>query len=281
MTLPILELSNVTFRYAARTVLSDVSLAVRPGRFVGLLGPNGSGKSTVLRLAAGLLRPQVGLVHLAGREMGTLRRTDAARRIAMLPQDVPLPEAFTGWETVLMGRTPHLGWLAAEGPVDMAVAQRALDLVDAKALADRRVGELSGGERQRLQLARALAQEPDVLLLDEPTVHLDLTHQLALLDLVGSLARTADLAVLAVFHELNLAAEYCDELVVLAGGRVVASGSPQATLTAELIRTVYRVNLPIVRHPQSGRPAILPPAAGRAGDARVLAAGGLVETADA
>lgn len=281
MTLPILELSDVTFRYAARTVLSDVSLAVRPGRVVGLLGPNGSGKSTVQRLAAGLLRPQVGLVHLAGRELGTLRRTDAARRIAMLPQGAPLPEAFTGWEVVLMGRTPHLGWLAAEGPADEAVAQRALDLVDAKTLAGRRVGELSGGERQRLQLARALAQEPDVLLLDEPTVHLDLTHQLALLDLVGSLARAADLAVLAVFHELNLAAEYCDELVVLAGGRVVARGEPEATLTAELIRAVYRVDLPIVRHPQSGRPAILPPAAGQAGNARVLAAGGLVETADA
>ncbi len=281
MTLPILELSDVTFRYAERTVVSDVSLAVRRGRFVGLLGPNGSGKSTLVRLAAGLLRPHAGLVRLAGRNVGALRRMDVARRIAVLPQGAPLPEAFTGWEVVLMGRTPHLGWLATEGPADEAVAWRALELVDAEALAARRVGELSGGERQRLLLARALAQEPDVLLLDEPTVHLDLTHQLALLDRVGSLVRAADLAVLAVFHELNLAAEYCDELVVLAGGRIAAQGEPEATLTAELIRAVYRVDLPIVRHPQSGRPAILIPAAGRPGDARVLVAGGAVEAVHA
>jgi len=264
---PILELADATFRYGTRTVVSGVSLAVHSGRFVGLLGPNGSGKSTVVRLAAGLLRPDAGLVRLAGRDLATHRRSDIARRIAVLPQNAPLPDGFTGWEIVLMGRTPHLDWLATEGPTDEAVARRALELVNAESLATRRIGELSGGERQRLLLARALAQEPDVLLLDEPTVHLDLTHQLAILDLVGSLAREADLAVLGVFHELNLAAEYCDELVLLSDGRVVARGAPEETLTPRLIRAVYNVSLPVVRHPQSGRPAILLPA-GRHGRPR-------------
>jgi iron complex transport system ATP-binding protein len=263
MRRPMLELTRVSFRYGTRTILTDISFTVQPGQVVGLLGPNGSGKSTLVRLAAGLLRPHAGQVRLDGRDVVSLRRMEIAQRVAVLPQDAPLPETFTGWEVVLVGRTPHLGWLTSEGPADRAIARHALELVNAEAFAARRVGEISGGERQRLLLARALAQEPDVLLLDEPTVHLDLAHQLGTLDLVSSLARTAGLAVLGVFHEINLAAEYCDDLVLLRAGQVIAQGSPATTLTAELMRALYNVRLPILYHPQSGRPVVVPPAAGR------------------
>jgi iron complex transport system ATP-binding protein len=267
---PLLELIDLVFSYGDRSVVSGVSLGLPPGRFLGLLGPNGSGKSTLVRLAAGLLSPRRGEVRLDGRELRSFSRGDIARRIAVVPQGATLPEAFSGREIVLLGRTPHLGWLASESPLDEAIAQRALEMVGAADFADRRVGELSGGERQRLVLARALAQEPDVLLLDEPTTHLDLTHQLAILDLVRSLARTDKLAVLGVFHDLNLAAEYCDEVAVLDSGRLVARGTPEMTLTTDLVHRVYGVDVVIARHPSSGRPVILPAAANRATPTAVL-----------
>jgi iron complex transport system ATP-binding protein len=263
VSLPILELTDVTFRYGAQDVVAGISLSLSAGRFVGILGPNGSGKSTLMRLAAGLLPPASGEVRLAGRDLKRCSRMEVGRQIALLPQEAVLPMAFTGREIVGMGRTPHLGWLTAESSRDRAVVQRALTLVGAAHYADRRIEELSGGERQRLLFARVLAQEPDVLLLDEPTVHLDLTHQLAVLNTVRGLQQTAELAVLGIFHEINLAIEYCDELVFMMNGRVVAQGSSETIVTSDLIREVYGVDLPIVYHPESGRPAVLYPAARR------------------
>jgi iron complex transport system ATP-binding protein len=253
-----LELRDVAFAYGERPVLDGVSLALRPGRVVGLLGPNGAGKSTLVRLAAGLLRPARGSVLLDGRAMSSWPRREIARRIAFLPQDGVMPPAFTGWEIALMGRTPHLGWLAAEGPADLAAVERALRLADASAFADRRVGELSGGERQRVLLARALAQEPAVLLLDEPTVHLDLGHQLAMVELVVGMARRSGLAVLAVYHDLNLAAQSCDELLVLHGGRMVARGAPDDVLRSPVVPEVYGVGLELVRRATGRVAALLP-----------------------
>lgn len=253
-----LDLTEVTFAYGDRVVLRDVSLSVAPGRLLGLLGPNGAGKSTLVRLAAGLAHPHGGRVTLGGCDVGQLSRRDVARRIAVLPQDASLPATFTAWEIALMGRAPHLGWLAAEGRADRAVAQVALELVGAADYAGRRVGELSGGERQRVLLARALAQEPEVLLLDEPTVHLDPAYQMAMLDLVGSLTRDAGLATLGVFHDINLAAAYCDELAFLAGGQIVARGEPGAVVTAELVNRVYGVAPSVLPHPETGIPVVLP-----------------------
>jgi iron complex transport system ATP-binding protein len=258
-----LTLRDVHFAYAERRVLRGVSLELRPGRVLGLLGPNGAGKSTLVRLAAGLLRPERGEVRLEGRDLGTWPRRDVAKRVALLPQDGVLPPAFTGWEIAMMGRTPHLGWLGAEGPTDRAVVAHSLELVDATAAAGRRVDELSGGERQRLLLARALAQEPTVLLLDEPTVHLDLSHQVAMLELVVRLADEGGLAVLVVFHDLNLAGQSCDELVLLSEGRVAAAGGADEVLSSPFVRDVFGVDLVSLRHPTSGRPAVLLPEIGR------------------
>jgi iron complex transport system ATP-binding protein len=258
-----LELRDVHFAYEGRPVLRGVSLEARPGRVLGLLGPNGAGKSTLVRLAAGLLRPGRGRVLLEGRDLSAWSRRAIAQRVALLPQDSQPPPAFTAREVVSLGRTPHLGWLGAEGPHDRAVVARALELTDAGDLADRPVDELSGGERQRVLLARAIAQEPRVLLLDEPTLHLDLGHQVGLLDLVVRLARQGGLAVLAVFHDLNLAARSCDELALLSQGRLVAAGPPDEVLASPLVGEVYGVGLVPLRHPTSGRLAVLLPEIGR------------------
>ncbi len=260
---PVLMFDAVTYAYRAQPAVSEVSFALPAGQLLGLVGPNGSGKSTIVRLAAGLLRPQSGAVALLGHDLSAVDRGAAARRIAVAPQGPALPDAFTGWEVVLAGRAPHLPWWRSAGARDRGVARQALALVDALPLAHRRVGELSGGERQRLVLARALAQEPEILLLDEPTTHLDPAHQIALLRLVHGFARTTGLAVIAVFHDLNLAAEYCDRVAMLKAGQLCWVGSPERVLTAATIAEVFGVAMPVARRPDSGRPAILPPGPGR------------------
>lgn len=258
---PIVALDRVTFAYGGRTVVRNVSLSLRGGSITGLLGPNGSGKSTVMRLAAGLLAPREGAALLDGQPMHAISRADIARRIAVAPQHAQMPEAFTGWEIAFAGRTPHLGPLRGSTRDDDAIVSHALMLVDAVDLADRQVGQMSGGERQRLVLARALAQEPDVLLLDEPTTHLDLAHQVAFLDLALRLAQDAGLAILIVFHDLSLAAEYCDALTLMHEGAVIAQGTPNEVMTPERIAEVYGLEVSVIHHPQSGRPVmLLPPA---------------------
>jgi iron complex transport system ATP-binding protein len=253
----------VAFDYDGRPAVRDVSLALAGGQVCGLLGPNGSGKSTVLRLAAGLLAPRHGTVRLDGQPLAAMGRAEIARRVAVVPQSAPMPDAFTGWEVAFAGRTPHLGPFRGSSAADDAIVCRALALVDAGPLADRRVSAMSGGERQRLLLARALAQEPDVLLLDEPTTHLDLAHQVAFLDLVLRLAEQAGLAIAIVFHDLSLASEYCDSLLLMHKGTIVARGTPAEVLTPALISSAYGLDVSVVRHPQSGRPVVLLPPAPR------------------
>jgi iron complex transport system ATP-binding protein len=186
-----------------------------------------------------------------------MARGTIARQVALAPQSNTLPPTFTAWEVVMMGRTPYLGWFAPERAEDSAVVREALRLVDGLADAERRIGELSGGERQRILLARALAQQPRVLLLDEPTTHLDLGHQVALLELVSRLAHRDGLAVMAVFHDLNLAAAYADRLVLMVDGRLIASGRPTEVMQPELLRAIFGVDLLIVPHPVTGRPSLL------------------------
>lgn len=244
--------------------LSAFGLALRPGELLGLVGPNGSGKTTLIRALTGVVRPSAGRVRLCGRDVAALSQAEIARLAAVVPQDPVLPPAFNSFDCVLMGRTPHLRLLQQEGAHDVEVARRAMLATDTWDFAGRPVGELSGGERQRVVVARALAQETPVLLLDEPTAHLDIGHQGAVLGLMRGFARrdgpggSAGKAVLAVVHDLTLAAHYCDRLIVLSAGRVSAEGAPADVLRPELLREVYGVPVTVVPHPETGRPVVAP-----------------------
>jgi len=240
--------------YGPAEVLHGVDLDLEGGKVTAIVGPNGAGKSTLLRALAGLLRPRSGQVALDGVDIGALSRRQIARRIAVVPQAFETLFPFTVREVVGLGRTPRLG-LFGLSPADGAAVERALAELELHPLASRRTDALSGGERQRAVLAMALAQEGDVLLLDEPTVHLDPAHQRAILDLVGSLARKRGLAVAAVLHDLNLAA-LCDRVVVLAAGRIARTGAPLDVLDGPTVASVFGQGLVVGAH--DGRPYVLP-----------------------
>jgi len=224
-----------------REVLRGVNLSLARGELVALLGSNGSGKTTLLRSVAGTLTPISGAVHIDGRDVAAWTREALARRVAVLPQQLELPGGFRVAELVAMGRAPHATRLFGSSAADDAAVERALRDADAADLADRMADELSGGERQRLLVAMALAQEPDLLLLDEPTLHLDLAHQVALLAAIRRLRVQRGITVLAVLHDLNLAAAFAPRVAVLDGGRVVADGPPLEVLSPDLVRRVFGV----------------------------------------
>jgi iron complex transport system ATP-binding protein len=239
VTPPVLEATGLGFAYGPRTVLDQVSLAVGRGEMVAVIGPNGSGKTTLVRLLAAVLEPQAGSVRLAGRPLAAYRRRELARRLAVVPQDAAVEFPFTALEVVLMGRAAHLPPLAFPRAHDLAVAREAMSRLDVADVEERPLDRLSGGERQRVLLARALAQEPEALLLDEPTTHLDLRHQTAFHDVVRDLCRERGVAVVSVLHDLNLAAMYADRLVLLGRGRVLAAGAPAAVLTPETLADAF------------------------------------------
>ena len=255
-----LEIRGLSVAYGARLVLRDVSLSLPHGRLLGLVGPNGSGKTTLIRAVSGVAAVQAGEVRLDGDDALRLSAREVALRAAVVPQNPQLPPAFTALELVLMGRTPHLKLLQSEGQADLHAARRAMLATDTWELAGRRIGELSGGERQRLLIARALAQETPLLLLDEPTAHLDVGHQAATLRLMARLCRSEGKAVLAAVHDLTLAAQFCYRLVMLHQGRVIAEGAPGEVLTRERLRRVYGTALHILSHPLTGRPVLAPDA---------------------
>jgi iron complex transport system ATP-binding protein len=255
---------TVAYRPGGREIvaLHNVSLTLSPGEIVGLVGPNGSGKTTLIRAVTGVLRPDAGQITLAGHKTRNLRPVRLARLVAVVPQEPVLPAAFTALACVLMGRTPHLRLLQNEGAHDLEVARRAMMATDTWPLADRLLGELSGGERQRVVVARALAQETPALLLDEPTAHLDLGHQASILGLMRRFSRDDGKAVLAVVHDLTLAARYCDRLVMLHNGSVAAAGLPADVLTAGRLRSVYSASVDVFPHPRTGLPVVAPGAEG-------------------
>jgi iron complex transport system ATP-binding protein len=262
---PLVEVGGASFAYGARAALEDVSFAARAGELVGLVGPNGAGKSTLVRLVAGLLAPASGTVRLAGLDPHAAPRRAVARVCALVPQEPRTPWPFTVREAVMMGRAPRQGLLAVPGPLDHGAVDGALRACDLVHLAGRRLDALSGGERRRVFFARALAQEPRVLLLDEPTAFLDLAHQVAVMDM-ARVAAGAGLCVVAVLHDLNLAAASCGRLVVLSSGRVVAEGAPAAVLTAERVREVWGVRVWRGENGATGAPVVLPaPGASPAG----------------
>jgi len=254
---PIVSVGAASFAYGARPALDAVSFSARSGEFVGLLGPNGAGKSTLVRLVAGLLAPSAGTVRLAGLDPHAAPRRAVARVCALVPQEPRVAWPFTVREAVMMGRAPRQGLLALPDRFDRGAVEGALEACDLGHLASRRLDTLSGGERRRVFFARALAQEPRVLLLDEPTAFLDLAHQVAAMRM-AQLAARGGLCVVAVLHDLNLAAAACDRLVVLASGRVVAEGKPAEVLTAERVRDVWSVQVWRGENAASGTPVVHP-----------------------
>jgi cobalamin transport system ATP-binding protein len=245
-------LSSVEFGYplrdgSRREVLNGVTLSLGRGDLVALLGANGSGKTTLLRLLTGMLAPVRGQVTVGGRPVVEWRRDELARRVAVLPQQLELPVGFRVGELVEMGRAPHARRLFGATEDDERAVARALSDADALDLAHRFADELSGGERQRVLVAMALAQEPELLLMDEPTLHLDLAHQVALLSTIRRLRAQRGLTVLAVLHDLNLAAAFAPRVVVLAGGRVAADGPPSDVLTPALVERAFGVAVDEVR----------------------------------
>lgn len=259
----LLEVEGVTCTYGAEPVLDGVCLRVHPGELVAVVGPNGAGKSTLLKLLARLLIPRRGAVCLDGRDVGGMEAAELAREVASVPAEGGREHLFTVEEAVLLGRLPHLRPLQREGECDREAVHRALVATALDALAGRPVSRLSGGEAQRVLLARALAQEPRVLLLDEPTAHLDLGHQGRFLELVRGLCRTRGTAVIAALHDLNLASLYADRIILLAGGCVLADGSPAEVLTPDHVARAYGADVLVQPHPLAGRPQVfLVPAAG-------------------
>ncbi|MEV4281744.1 ABC transporter ATP-binding protein [Actinoplanes xinjiangensis] len=240
--------TGLSWTVKGHRLLSDIHLDVRDGQVVGLLGPNGSGKTTLLRLLAGLRRPDTGTIRYDGTDLRDLGRRALARRLAVVEQDTSTHDHVTIRQVVELGRTPFRGRFGALTPHDHQIVDAALQRTDITDAQHRNWHTLSGGERQRAQLARALAQEPREILLDEPTNHLDIRHQLELLELLKNL----DVTCVVALHDLNLAARYCDHIVLLDHGRVIIAGSPEVVLTAELIASVYGVDVLIDREPTTG-----------------------------
>lgn len=240
-----LEIDQAAVEIQGQRIVNEVSLSVQSGSIVGLLGPNGSGKSTVLRTVYRMLKPVAGYVRLGDDDVWKLNARESARRTGVVVQETPTDFQFTVREVVQMGRTPHKRLLSLDTEVDSVLVTEALNRVEMGSFAERIFPTLSGGEKQRVLIARVLAQQPKLLVLDEPTNHLDIHHQIDILELVRSLGITT----LITLHDLNLAAAYCQYLYVLSEGRVVADGTPEETLTRELIQRVFRVDVVHMRHP--------------------------------
>ncbi len=259
---PIIRVDSVGFNYGPRSVssesllLDDLTFQVFPGEILGIIGPNGCGKSTLINLLSKVLTPHAGGIFVHDQPLAAMKQQDVARAMAVLPQDIAVSFHYSVEEMVLMGRAPYRNGLGWETSVDYEIAEEVLDLTCTSHFAGRWFLELSGGEKCRVLLARALAQRPDILLLDEPTANLDLQYQTRMLDMLAGFARKQGSTVCIVTHDLNLVGEYCDRVVVLKDGRVYQEGSPAEVIQAETISEVYDAEVHIGTNPHSGAPHV-------------------------
>lgn len=253
----LLNLQNLSGGYPKSKVIQQVNLEINEGDFLGIIGPNGSGKTTLLRLMTRVLMPSSGRVYFRGEDIQRMDLKEFCRKVAFVSGNGSSGFFLSVWEMVLMGRIPHLKRLQFEGREDFEIAGQMLSLTDAEGLKDKRCDELSAGERQRVSIARALAQEPQLLFLDEPTSHLDIGHQIQVLDLLKNLNRRNNLTVVMVLHDLNLASSYCRSIVLLDKGRVFKAGSPQEVLTYQNIEAVYKTVVLVNENPITRRPNVI------------------------
>lgn len=252
-----LKIDRLYGGYGREIVLKDISFDINKGEFLGVIGPNGAGKSTLLKLMSRVLYPQKGSILFEDKDITKINLKELCRKAAFVPQETAVGFPFSVWEMVMMGRIPHLKRLQVETKHDHCVAQEALAMTDSLHLKEKDISRLSAGERQRVIIARALAQEPVLLFLDEPTSHLDIGHQAQILDLLKRLNRQACLTVIMVLHDLNLAGEYCDRLILLNDGRVFKDGTPEEVLTYQNIEEVYRTVVIVSKNPVSSKPYVV------------------------
>jgi iron complex transport system ATP-binding protein len=254
----LVQATNLSFRYEKDWVVRDVTFSLEPGEFVGLLGPNGSGKSTLLKVLNGVLRPQQGQVTFENLEVSSWSRRRLAQGMAIVAQETQVDFPFTVLELVLMGRYPHLGALQFERERDLAIARQCMEHLEIDYLETRLVTQLSGGERQRALVARALCQQPRCLLMDEPTAFLDLRHQLDLFTLTRDLTARHGVGALVISHDINLAAQFCDRLLVMDRGRLAVQGTPEEVVRPEHLEGIYGCRLQVDWSPVSGKPRVAP-----------------------
>jgi iron complex transport system ATP-binding protein len=251
-----IDATQISFRYTDQWVIEDLSFHVEDGEFWGIIGPNGSGKTTLLKMLHGLFNPQRGKVFIDGEELRRMKRSDIAKKIAVVPQEHQINFPFTSLEVVLMGRSPYLGRIQFERRYDFEVAERAMKLTNTLHFAPRSINELSGGERQRVFIARALAQEPEIILFDEPTSNLDINHQVEFYELISRLNQEKNLTILAVSHDINLASEYCRKMLLLKAGRIFKMGSPREVVAEEHITRAYESRVLVDENPVTGSPRV-------------------------
>jgi iron complex transport system ATP-binding protein len=249
-----LKVKDVEFSYGSVHVLKDVSIELAASEMLGVVGPNGAGKSTLLRCIDRILSPQKGCILLDERDIKKMSRMELAKKIGYIPQSASQVFPATVFDTVLMGRRPHLGWRSSEEDTEMVL--ETLQMLNIEDLAMRDINELSGGQQQKVFIARALTQEPDVLLLDEPTSNLDIRHQLEVMDIIKNIVREKQISAIMAIHDLNLAARYTDRIIMMNGGTIFAAGEPFSVLTTKNIKQAYGVEVEVNDH--GGRPYIVP-----------------------
>jgi len=252
----LLTVDRLSGGYGDKIVIKGVSITAKSGDFLGIIGPNGSGKSTLLRIITLILRAKEGGVYLSGIDIRSVPRKELFKKMAFVPQETLINFPFRVCDIVMMGRIPHLNRFEREGGPDSAAVERALELTETAHLAERLINELSAGERQRVIIARALAQEPAILFLDEPTSHLDIGHQIQIMDMLKKLNKERALAIIIVLHDLNLASEYCDKIILLDAGKVFGEGAPDEVLTYQNIEAVYKTVVLVGKNSVTSRPSI-------------------------
>jgi len=253
----ILEIKNLVCGYVEKEIIKQVSFSAKEGEFLGIIGPNGSGKTTLLRSITGLLKYWEGEVLYNGRNISKIPLREFAQNVAVLPQILNINFSFTVQQLVLMGRYPYLKKFQSINKKDLDIAKNSMSLTDISHLTERRVGELSGGEWQRVLIAQALTQEPKLLLLDEPTTHLDITHQIETLDLIKKLNKEKNLTIIVVLHDLNMASEYCEKIIMLENGEIYREGTPEEVLTYKNIEEVYKTIVVVIENPVSKKPHVV------------------------
>jgi len=249
--------NQVNFSYDQKQILHDVTLEMEKGKFTGIIGPNGSGKTTFAKLMSKLLKPETSTIYVNNQDINTIKISDLAKVMAMVPQASQINYDLTVYEVVMLGRTPHLKRFQRESDYDLNLVEEVMKETDTWQYKDRMIHQLSGGERQRVIIARALAQEPEILILDEPVTYLDIHHQLQVMSLIKELSNKRNMTIITILHDLNYALKYCDHVVLLSEGRVFKHGEPKDVVTKDHIKSVYNIDVSIMDHPVTNHPMVI------------------------